>query len=523
MSLRDASGCHYHSKVHGKVSFSRKLAQFLFVLFIPYIVSAQQRDNTASLPFNAAAYRIGERLTYNVNYASFVSAAHVELLVASRGKFFGREGIQLRAHVETSGVINVALLSINNDYTTFVYPESGLPYRAQQVVREAGRTTEAEVDYNQPAGIDAIPPKLRLGEFPGVYDLLSAVYRGRAMPLAPGFAYMINVRNENDEYAAAIKVTGKQLIKTNVGSFDALVAKIDIKRSPLDNVRVYFSDDEWHVPVLVTAKYRDGDIRMELAGSQLTTPAAVPRPSVEPATANPTPTPATSPTMVPTSGAGLDLPFKVGEQLNYRVFVGNANTAIGSMNLSLKTRGRFFNRDGLQFTWLAQTSGGGILPIKDQMTSFVDPDTLVPFRTEINFAEGSWRNTRNYNLDQERGVATVEGKTDRQEIPIGTHDLVSALYAIRTFDFTGLRQNAISIMAVDRPRTLFVKAERRETIDLNGQKIAAIMLKVTTDDPEPDKLQIRIWIGDDSRRLPLRITAAMGTAAVRADLVITPK
>ena len=523
MSLRAASGCHYHSQVHGKVSFSRKLAQFLFVLFIPCLTIAQPADKTASLPFNAAAYRLGERLTYNVNYASFVSAAHVELFVASRGNFFGRDGIQLRAHVETSGVINVALLSLNNDYTTFVYPESGLPYRAQQVVRAAGRTTEADVDYNQAAGTDAIPPKLRLGEFPGVYDLLSAVYRGRAIPLAPGFAYLINVRNENDEYAVAIKVTGKQLIKTNVGSFDALVAKVDIKRSPLDNVHVYFSDDEWHVPVLVTAKYNGADIRMELAGSQLAAPAAVPRPSVEPATVIPTPTPATAPNIVPVSSVNLDLPFKIGEQLNYRVFVGNANTAIGSMNLSLKTRGRFFNRDGLQFTWLAQTSGGGILPVRDQMTSFVDPETLVPFRTEINFAEGSWRNARNYNLDQERGLATVEGKTERQEIPIGTHDLVSALYAIRTFDFSGLRQNAISIMAVDHPRTLFVKAERRETIELNGQKISAIMLRVTTDDAEPDKLQIRMWIGDDSRRLPLRITAALGTTAVRADLVITPR
>src|SRR5439155_3748572 len=145
--------------------------------------------------------------------------------------------------------------------------------------------------------------------------------RGRAMPLAPGFAYLINVRNENDEYAAAIKVTGKQLIKTNVGSFDALVAKIDIKGSPLDNVHVYFSDDEWHVPVLITAKYKDGDIRIELAGSQQTAP-AVPRPSVETATVIPTPTPTASPKIVPTSGVNLDLPFKVGEQLNYRVFVG---------------------------------------------------------------------------------------------------------------------------------------------------------------------------------------------------------
>src|ERR1041384_3264120 len=188
MSLRDASGCHYHSKVHGKVSFSRKLAQFLFVLFIPHIVGARQADSTAPLPFNTAAYRVGERLTYDVNYSNIVSAAHVELFVASRGKFFGRDGIQLRAHVETSGVINVALLSINNDYTPFVYPESGLPYRAQQVVREAGRMSEADVDYNQPAGTDAIPPKLRLGEFPGTYDLLSAVYPGNQTVVSRKFS-----------------------------------------------------------------------------------------------------------------------------------------------------------------------------------------------------------------------------------------------------------------------------------------------------------------------------------------------
>ena len=523
MSLRHATSCHYHSTVHRKVSFSRLIAQFLLLLLLPSIVVAQRVNTSSGIPFNGAAYRIGELLTYNVDYSHFVSAGHVELLVVSRGQFFGREGIQLRAHVETSGVVNVALLSLNNDYTTFVYPDSGLPYRAQQLVREAGRTTEAEVDYNQPAGTDAIPPKLRMGEFPGTFDLLSAVYRVRAMPLAPGFSYVINVRNENDEYAAAIKVTGKQLIKTNVGSFDALAAKVDIKRSPVDNVRVYFSDDEWHVPVLITAKYKDADIQIELAGSQLTTPAPAARRNVDPANVIPAPTPSTTPNNVPTANVALDFPFKIGEQLNYRIFAGSSNTALGTMNLSLQTRGRFFNRDGLKFTWLAQTSGGGILPVRDQMTSYVDPDTLVPFRTEINFAEGSWRNARNYNLDQDRGMATVEGKTDRVEIPIGTHDLVSALYAIRTFDFSGLRQNAISIMAVDHPRTLFVKAEKRETIDLNGQKIPAIMLKITTDDPEPDKLQLRIWIGDDSRRLPLRMTATIGKATVRADLAIVPK
>jgi len=256
--------------------------------------------NVAQAPFNSAPYRVGERLTYNVDYSQFVSAAHIELFVAARGSFFGRDGIQLRAHVETTGVVNVALLPINHDYTTFVYPENGLPYRGQQVAREAGRATEAAVDYNQPAGTAAIPLKLTMGDFPGVYDLLSAVYRLRATPLVPGAEYAATVRSEVDEYQAEIKVTGKQLVKTNVGSFNALATKINLKSGPDYNIRAYFSDDEWHVPVLITARYKGADIHIELAASEMlpgapNTPG--PRAPLEPARPNPsaTPTPAARP------------------------------------------------------------------------------------------------------------------------------------------------------------------------------------------------------------------------------------
>ena len=52
-----------------------------------------------------------------------------KLQVASHGNHFGRDAIQLRAHVETTGVVNVALFAINNDYVTYIDPETGLPFR----------------------------------------------------------------------------------------------------------------------------------------------------------------------------------------------------------------------------------------------------------------------------------------------------------------------------------------------------------------------------------------------------------
>src|SRR6185503_4717158 len=259
MSLRPAVNCPYHSKVRLKLTFPRKsacLAALLFSLISP--TGAQQKPEPAPPPFNPAIYRVGERLTYDVSFAHFVSAAHVELSVAGRGRYFDRDGIELRAHVETTGVVNVALLALNNDYVTYVDAVTGLPYRAQQVVRQAGKTSEASSNYNQPAGADAIPAKSRGSESSGTFDLLSAVYRLRAMPLAEGLAYPISARNDDVQYPAEMQITGRALIKTGVGSFNTLVAKINARGAPLSNIRVYFSDDQWHVPVLITAKHSDG-------------------------------------------------------------------------------------------------------------------------------------------------------------------------------------------------------------------------------------------------------------------------
>ncbi len=508
--------------MHATLKFSQKLVQLTALLVsLTCGVLAQQKSEAAQAPFNENAYRVGERLTYSVDFSHFINAAHVELFVAARGRFFNRDGIQLRAHVETSGIVNVALFSMNNDYITYIDPESGLPFRSQQVMREGDRATEVSSDYNQIAGTDAVGSTPKTGELAGMYDLISGLYRARAMPLADGASYFITVRAQNETYHAEIKVGGKQLIRTNVGSFNAIATRVNLKGGRDYNIRVYFSDDERHVPLLITAKPPAGEIRAELAGSEIvpqrTGPGA--RTKVIPAP-NPTPTP----TPEDRSKAPLDLPFKVGEQLNFQVYLGNTPQPVGSITLAVRARGRYFNRDGLQFAATAQNTGPGarIFAVNDQITSYVDPETLLPFRTELSLSEGKHQASRNYDIDQNRGAVVMNTK-QRIEIPVGTHDLLSLLYALRTFDLSPQKKNAISILSFTKPRTLVIDSKRRETIDLNGQKISALMLQLTVpDDPQSDRLQLRMWVGDDARHLPLRISAVTDLGPAHADLSVVP-
>ena len=522
------------------------------IMFAPFM--AQGKADVPAISLSQSPYIVGERLTYSVSFSNFPTAAHIELLVAERGTYFNREGVQLRAHVETTGVVNAALFSINNDYTTYVDPSSGQPFRSQQVVRQGGRVDDTSSEYNQPLGANAIPAKLKTGEFPGTYDFLSAVYRMRTLPLMRDSVYYFTLRSDRDLYEAELKVTGRELVKTNVGSFESIVTRLRFKDSEINKyqLRVYFSDDERHVPVLVTARHSAGEIRAELASSTLPASNTPTNTGTPPVNITQIPgTPQQPSKVLPAAGGGIPgipttrpnvnpnpngaaagaanaafppgLPFSAGEQLNFNVFLGTNQQALGTVSYQIRPRAQYFGHDGILFTVKARTTNAAqkIFYADDQINSYVDPQTLLPFRTELTLREGARRLNQTLTLDQDRGSATTD-KGTRIEVPVGTHDVISVLYALRSFNLTPPKRNAVSLLVENRPRTFFITSLQREFIELGGQKIPAVQLSLTTDDTPGDKYSLRLWVSEDRRRLPLRITATTPLGPLRADLAIIP-
>ena len=493
---------------------------FISIFFILFLASvfpllAQEKDGVAPPAFSQSPYHVGERLTYNVSFSNFPSAAHVEVEVVSRGVHFGREAIQLRAHVETSGVINVALFAINTDYTTYVDPQTGLPFRSEERPRDAIKSEDFVHDFSQPAGNEAIPPKQK--GFPGTYDFVSAFFRARALPLAVGEVYNFSVRGEQGEYQAEMKVVGKDTIRTNVGSFPTIVTQVKVADSPIRSMKIYFTDDERHVPVLASARVKAGDLTAELAGSEL----------IKPPEADPTPTPpiVAAPAPTPSAPPALseDLPFKIGEQLNYQVFIGNNNTPLGLATFQVRGRSRYFERDGVYLSVSAQTTGAAakLFVARDQIDSYVDPRALLPYHIVMNLAEGQRRLNQTLTVNQDNGLVTTD-KGVRIEIPVGTHDYVSFFYILRTFNLTSKKRNALAVLVENKPKTLFVETLQRDVIQMGDRRVPAIAISITTDDPQPDKYQLRMWVSDDHQRMPLRITCTTKLGVLRADLAILP-
>lgn len=494
----------------------RSIISILSILLLALIFPVFAQNGGSAVPFSPSPYQVGERLTYNVSFSNFASAAHVEVQILARGTYFDRDAIKVRGHLETTGVVNVALFAINKDYTTYIYPDSGLPFRTEEVVRDAVRSVDSVQDFSQPAGTEAIPPKQKV--FPGTYDFISAFYRARALPLDPGASYSLAVRGEATDYQVELRVVGRETVKTNVGSYSTVVTQVRIDKSPVKDLKVYFSDDERHVPVLATGRVSAGDLRVELAGSEMVkpppgakeapTPVAIPAPTPGP---DPTPNPAT------------DWPFRIGEELNYQLYLSGSNSAVGNATFKVAGRSKYFDREGLLLTVNAQTTGtiARVFVANDKMESYVNPKDLLPYRTVFNLVEGARRFNQTLTVNQDGGTATPD-RGPRIEIPVGTYDYLAFFYAVRTFNNTPGRRSAISILVEGKPKTLFVSALKREAIQLGQQKIPAIALSLTTDDQQSDKYQFRMWVSDDQRRLPLRITCATSLGALRADLAILP-
>lgn len=521
---------------------NRLLAAALAALLCCASAAAQaaRATDVSAGPFNPAPYRVGEHLTYTVSFSNFTVAAHVELSVASRGPLYGREGVELQAHVETVGVISAALYALNNNYVSFVDPETGLPYRARQEIREGSRVENLTRDYNTPLGESAIPSKQTVAAPSASFDLLSALYRLRALPLAPGAAYTLSVQNGEAVYNVELRVTGRENLKTNLGSSSAIVTQARVRGNPEADayrVTVYFSDDERHVPLLITARHRAGEIRAEIASAEILTEAQ----PVTGATdlAQPSPTQPGIPPATPAAGGttGTDggattaatpvaepaLPFKPGDELNYNFFLGNGPQAIGTASFRVRARARYFNRDGLLLNASLQTAGAGatLFPVNDQFSSYVDSVTLLPFRAEQTIAEGQRRARFVVSSEQGSGSALFDDGT-RVEVPVGTHDLLSVFFALRSFDLTPGKRTTVSLLVNKRPRVLVITALRRADLALGGQQIPAVELALATDDPTGNRFNLRLWVSTDKRRLPLRLTATTPLGPIRADLAIIP-
>ncbi len=330
--------------------------------------------------------------------------------------------------------------------------------------------------------------------------------------------------------------TGTEKVKTDAGNFETNVSLVQSQyftEKGITDLRVNYSVDEAHLPVLIRLKTAKGDFRAEIASIQVVegentgepTPAPIqtPRPQVTPKpVATPTPYVENAPLLT-------ELPFMLGETLDYQV--SNTGKFLGIVTLQAKERKQFAGQDSLLLTAIVTETQPDqqILKLNDSIIAQVNPDSLAPQQIALKFSNMFSNYNQIVQFDQKAGTATFNGKL-HPEVPVGTHSLLSLAYAIRAFnlkpskDLTNpVNDTRVAVFLNSDANVFILRPSTADIINLKGEKIPAQLISITTGDPQIDILNLRLWLSLDEKRVPLRFSLGTYQADLVAEKLVPPK
>ena len=212
-------------------------------------------------------------------------------------------------------------------------------------------------------------------------------------------------------------------------------------------------------------------------------------------------------------------PFSPGERLSYDVSWADFIIA-AELNIDTDDRTRFDGIEGYHVTAQARTVGlvsGLALKVNDVYESFINGDTLKPFRAEKRTRHGKKETQSSIVIEKNTGKL---GNGGTLELPDETYDLAGMLFAIRGMDLTIGKTRTLSLIEDDKLYTIKVQPEGHEKITTRAGtydtvRVATSMVKGR----ENDKLcNLRIFITTDARRIPVLITAEPSWGSVRVEL-----
>ncbi len=457
-------------------------------------------------------FRIGEKLSYSISFGKITDGGYAELYVASRGKLSGRDVVEIRSKAKTQGLVNASFFMIDERRVTFAAPDTGLPVFIRRTVNDGPLPKETVNNYLK----DATPN----------FDLITMIYKAREAGGIGTYPFL----EGGQTYTATFQLAGKEHVKVDAGEFDTIVSTVQsdlFAAHGVKEIKINFTNDDERVPVLIRVKTAKGEFRASLLSVHVDEPEATPTPTPKPATTpvitvTPRPSPSASP-YVENKPLLPELGFNLGETLNYTISTGGKPVA--TITLSAVERKLVQKRDSLLLTATITGTepGNAVFQLGDSLKVLVDPDTLAPLSYQSKFAGGILGLNQNVIFDQRTGNISF-GAKEPFDGPIGTHSLLSLVYAMRSFNLKNskdpsnpINDTRVAVFWETRPYIFILKPANPEDLVINGIKTSVQRVVVYTGNKQLDDLKITVWLTDNSR-VPVRFSFG----AYQADLVSPP-
>jgi hypothetical protein len=225
--------------------------------------ASPKQDGTTTSP---AAFRVGEKLQYQISWASLMTAATAELSVIERRPFFGREAWHFQALMRTENAARL-LYELDNQFDSYSDTGTIASYRYEAYLNEQGKKENRIVRMSG----DGLPPQddgpmVRVQ--PGTRDPVAVLYYLRTRDWSKEKRVSTQVYDGRRLFEIQASVAKRGTVTVPAGEYAATQVELRVfeRKKELAGVRIsiWFTDDESHAPALIEAEMPFGELRIEL-------------------------------------------------------------------------------------------------------------------------------------------------------------------------------------------------------------------------------------------------------------------
>jgi len=223
----------------------------------------------------------------------------------------------------------------------------------------------------------------------------------------------------------------------------------------------------------------------------------------------------------PASAALKAPPLLPGERLSYDVSWSSFVVA-GELTVETKGREPYLGTDAYHVTARAESVGpvkAFVYKVNDLYDSFIDASTYKPVHAEKHSQHGKKREQTSITLDPEGHTARLTDGHSVQ-VPTDTYDMASLLYALRSIDLVPAKIRTFTLLEDDRLYTIKIEPEGREKAYTHFGTYDAfrVAIKLVDGGGIKDPYKLRLYLTNDSRRLPVLLTAEPSWGQIRVEL-----
>ncbi|MDO9275304.1 MAG: DUF3108 domain-containing protein [Lutibacter sp.] len=256
----------------------------LFIFLITFSSMGQSVQKTNSKSFESIsktkdspqvfAFQKGEWLKFKMSYSNFLNAGFSTMEVRETTNN-QKEAFHILGKGKSTGIVSL-FFNVTDDYQTYMYKESMLPYRFIRKIDEGGYTKDEEILFNHDKNEATVKNHKRntVNKHPigdDIQDLLSSLYYLRNQNLTnlkAGDKIELKMFLDQETTNFKLHFLGKETIKTKFGKVKALKFKPMVQAGRVfkeqESLTIWISDDENKIPLLIKASLAVGSLRADL-------------------------------------------------------------------------------------------------------------------------------------------------------------------------------------------------------------------------------------------------------------------